>query len=158
MPRAKLIALVEYHRQLGDIRRQPPRQFQGSAVNFFMAHAPRAGLGHPLGVRQPRPGLLRDGLAGRACVPGLYLGGHSRANRQVLAQEHQAGERLQHLLRLWRSAAAMVEGSRGTGEPQSACSARLSNYRAYIIFGHDPAFKGVDWADGPGYEYQLIQY
>lgn len=86
-------------------------------------HRP-ARLGHPL-VRQPRPELLRDGLPGGACVPGLYLGpgGHSGANRQVLAQEHHAGERLQQLLRLRRSAATTMEGPRGPDKPQSTCSA-----------------------------------
>jgi hypothetical protein len=36
---------------------------------------------------------------------------------------------------------------------------KLSNYRAYIEFGSDPdpAFKDVDWANEPGYEYQLFQ-
>jgi hypothetical protein len=34
---------------------------------------------------------------------------------------------------------------------------KLSNYRVYIEFGQDPAFKGVDWTDEPGYEYQLFQ-
>jgi hypothetical protein len=34
---------------------------------------------------------------------------------------------------------------------------KMSNFRAYIEFGSDPAFKGVDWVDEPGYEYQLFR-
>jgi hypothetical protein len=36
---------------------------------------------------------------------------------------------------------------------------KLSNYRAYMEFGHDPdpAFEGVDWADQPGKQYQLFR-